>query len=561
MNIVWPIVVLLRTLERINVGKANRIPPVNGGSIEVRQVYSSFAKLCWSVRTSNTAFFSGNIEVSSHILDDALKLYRKIGNARAVGVACNNLANTFYATMHNEKVHGIVSDRNKSCCDLISALSHYDEAVDIANADFESEQELTAKACFAEQLADRLFNRGLFFLLAEGEDGCPNDAKERGLNDITRTRQLDYDVRGYWLDQGMVPERSANLFSRMVRRLHGLVTFYDDDDLRSTWDAKELVSDADELLSVCSTDTEATVLRDLTLNGRLQQLEAAVIRLETWLKNYPEAARMGMRMFAEDEFVLETSFQIAAASLLQLHQESAEPLFSPKVVSSIKSDIRQMLQSCKSRPSVSISKCMIVCIELGEQWDMDPLLEELNSCFLRLYDEGCSDDDLMGLVSQSRSDQGDSLTFCLGPKSDNAGLQRSTLDIATNMTARSHAPTLPVALQMIIDSEETAVQDTYVIVVSDGFNWNERDADTLLDRLHRLNAERTTDVHIIGLCLGVRNHFVLDFYKRLGSLTPESNFFSLDSGNVDSVFRDVISIVSNDFHVRGDLQGITMEQF
>ena len=79
------------------------------------------------------AFFSGNIRLASRIIDDALKLYRKIGNTKAVGVACNNLANTYFATVLNAKIHGIVSELDCSCSDLLAALALYDESVDIAD--------------------------------------------------------------------------------------------------------------------------------------------------------------------------------------------------------------------------------------------------------------------------------------------------------------------------------------------------------------------------------------------------------------------------------------------
>lgn len=62
-----------------------------GGSRESNKVYISFAKLFKIVRVSNTAFFSGNLEWAYHFVSDALKLFRKIEDRKAIGVASNNV--------------------------------------------------------------------------------------------------------------------------------------------------------------------------------------------------------------------------------------------------------------------------------------------------------------------------------------------------------------------------------------------------------------------------------------------------------------------------------------
>ena len=530
---------------------------MDGGSLEVRQVYSSFAKLCRVVQTSNTAFFVGNIVVARNILIGALELFRKMNNRKAVGVASNNLANTYYALIHYSRINQIPIDRDTEAEDIAFAVALYDESVEIARRDFYEETDLVEKALYSEQYSDRRFNRGLFLLLVCCDDGCPDDAKERGLADVARSRQLDYDARGFWISRDLVSERSSELFARMVRRIHGLVTNYDDDDLRLVWNAKELIDDASDLLFTSDRES-ASVFRHLNLTGRLQQLESAVIRLEMWLRNFPEAARIGMRMLTEDEYILEDSFQKGAASILKFIQESQQSVLSPVSVSSFKSDVRKMLHVCKQK-SISTGKCVLFAFELSKKWDLDPILDTLNKNVLRLFDEGCDNDDWMGLVAFC--DGGDDLMFGLGPKSENAGLHRSSLDMATLATSSCTTSALPISLQMIVDSHETLDNDTFVVLVTDGRSWNDAEARQILERIENLNEERSTSVHMLVLCLEVSDNSVLSTCKEFGMITPESHAFSVDSGNIDSVFSDLARILASDNRIVGDLHGITMEQF
>ena len=87
MNVTKPLITLLHIVHCINSRKIeDDIPPLDGGSSEVRQVYNSFSKLYKTVRVSNIAFFNGNLAFARNVTNDALKLYRKIGDKKAVGI-------------------------------------------------------------------------------------------------------------------------------------------------------------------------------------------------------------------------------------------------------------------------------------------------------------------------------------------------------------------------------------------------------------------------------------------------------------------------------------------
>lgn len=79
-------ITLLTIVRTINDGKLrDDIPPLQGnGSKEVHQVYTSFAKLFKILRISNVAFFGRNLLSAHSFTIDALKLFRKVGDDKAV---------------------------------------------------------------------------------------------------------------------------------------------------------------------------------------------------------------------------------------------------------------------------------------------------------------------------------------------------------------------------------------------------------------------------------------------------------------------------------------------
>jgi hypothetical protein len=78
---------------------------MHGGSRETRRLYSSFAKLFKVVNGANTFFFAGNLERASGIIADALELFKKLSDEKAVAVASNNMGNILGAIFL--KIHSL----------------------------------------------------------------------------------------------------------------------------------------------------------------------------------------------------------------------------------------------------------------------------------------------------------------------------------------------------------------------------------------------------------------------------------------------------------------------
>ena len=129
MTVTRPMVTLLQVVQAINVNRnESGIPPMKGGSSEVVQVYHLFSKLYKIVRGSNVAFFSGNLAWAYNFINEALKLFRKVGDEKAIGIACSNLGNTLHAIRHDEVI--LNETKKLPYMEGMSemALDRYDEA-------------------------------------------------------------------------------------------------------------------------------------------------------------------------------------------------------------------------------------------------------------------------------------------------------------------------------------------------------------------------------------------------------------------------------------------------
>ena len=209
INITLPMLQLLNLVKSINCGsvQGDTLPLFVGGSTETRQVYISFSKLHKVVRISNIAYFSGNLGWANHFMLESLKLFRSVGDRKAIGIVSNNIGNVFYSAYYEKKRNVGLVDIGAATWDVTAALEHYDKAVEIGKQELEEAATPDVKALFAQQLADRYFNRGLFLLLTQNEKNAPKDARLKAHKDISRARALDCDVNDYWVEHKMLLQK------------------------------------------------------------------------------------------------------------------------------------------------------------------------------------------------------------------------------------------------------------------------------------------------------------------------------------------------------------------
>ena len=552
-----PFITLLHVVQTINRGGIkDDLPPLQGGSREVQQVYNSFAKLIKTVRMSNIAFFSGNLYWAHDFISDALKLFRKIDDQKAVGIASNNLGNTLFAMIYDAYRFGeAVAEPVHADYEIV--ISHFNEAVEIGQREFNEATEEGAKAEYAQQLADRLFNRCLFELLAHECGIAPEDVKEAALADLERVRELDYDVKDYWLERKLLLKNSGACYNRLLRRIHGLIDFYHDEEVRQLWDAKELIEETDQLLFAAWNETTAPLFDEFKPVGRLQQLEGAAMRLDQLLEKKRDAAKLAMRMFAEDEYILECAFTSAAEALLELMRDESSDSWATKTKSWARQDLRTMLKSCKSR-SVDLGKSVVIGLEINERFEGDPLLDKVRTNCTKLYDTHCSADDHFGLVAYTVKGE---MNVELGLKADNHGRQRAVLEIATNSTSDRVCPALPYAVQMVVDSAASSENDSYLVLVADGYSWDPATFSSVRHQIDRLNRERSTSIHVIILGLDVEEEEIIEEYKSVSTVSKVSLYADITLENIDSTFDMIGGIISGHGVNSSCFQCLTMEKF
>lgn len=563
-----PMIRLLKIVSSTNKGEfVDSIPPLDGGCKEVQAVYNTFAKLTKIVRVSNTAFFSGNLEMAHHFVSDALSLYRKINDQKAIGIACNNLANTLFAMRYEQMDNVHCCEGSADACTITEALALYDEAVELGSIVFNDTPEGDLKVNYAIQLSDRLFNRGLYLLFIDGYECAPKDSRERGYGDVTVARNLHYDIRDYLLENRQLFAGASSYFSRLLRRINCLAAFYDDVGLREIWDAEVLLDEADQLAAAAwGAETQCPLFREVSKIGRRQQLESSAILLAMHSDDHVQAAKLGMRMLVEDVFVLESSFVRAAGALVRVMKDG-EVDFSKGTVACARDDLRVILRSCRNE-SLDIGKNVILAFELGPRWADSPMMEELNARCLAFYDSSLSPDDNFGAVANNVKDMS---AVELGTKEENEGRQRTFVDVATSScTSASTDPCFPIGLQMLIDSALSLQSDSFVILVTDGCSL-ENDGEAAAaplrsarSQIERLNMERTYQIHVLVVSIDADDDAggggSSGLLEGLASVSRHSMVLDVRSDDLEPAFQAVTNVVrgrsSSQF-----ISFLTMEKF
>lgn len=84
-------------------------PPQSSQSINTSREVAMFSEtmemLFTLLRSANAAFYGGELELAHSILLDALRLFKRLGNKKAVGIANNNLGNVVFAMYQQMKAN------------------------------------------------------------------------------------------------------------------------------------------------------------------------------------------------------------------------------------------------------------------------------------------------------------------------------------------------------------------------------------------------------------------------------------------------------------------------
>jgi hypothetical protein len=441
---------------------------------------------------------------------------------------------------------------------IAQGLLHYDEAIELGQRDFNSAPDGDLKVDFAQQLADRHFNRGLFLLFIDGYECAPSAAREKGYDDITRARNLHYDIREYLLEHKLLFENAASYYGRLLRRINCLAAFYDDVGLRKVWDAEVLLDEADQLVMAAWDVRASPLFQRLSRVGRRQQLEASAILLTLNSGHNVRAANLAMRMFAEDRYILESSFVRAAGALLQMMRDDEASQLTRKAIASSRDDLRSMLKCCKNE-SLDIGKNVIFAFELSGRWAGSPVLEKMNALCLDFFDQGFSQDDNIGVVANSVKD---TLAVELGAKEENEGRQRTFIDVATSSTSDyPFESSLAIGVQMVIDSGLSLQSDSFIFLITDGTGLNSASLSSLKAQIERWNQERKYQINLLIIGLEIEQDHVKEQYMDLCGVSKSSMFLDATSETLDASFDPITAVIVGRQSSSNFINFLTMEKF
>lgn len=554
ISVTQPVMILCSIVKSINEGDIDDdIPPMNGGSREVNQVYSSFAKLYKIVRFSNTAFFSGNHESALKFLTDALKLYRNVDDQKAVGICCNNLGNT-YLSLYLSRRSGAACCCVSGKCVKVAAFECYNEAIDMASKDYEfavSDDRVNdaTRSEYARQLANRHFNRGIFLLLTS-EDKCATvDSEDLALQDIESAAMLDTDVRNFWIRTRSVKTNSERYFDRLIRRGNGLVSCMES----GSEDIDAFLHEADSLLCCIGKDSEAPLIQTMKLGGRLQQLEEVAIRNELRQGNVDDAARFAVRMLMEDEYLVESAFSAAAEALLQSMKSCDEMAWNPNTVETTKSRFREMLKVCKGPVSVpSLEKNLVLCLDANVSLE-DESLQAMQRGAIDLYHRTCCGPDQVSLVVFGDTvDEG--VSFDLTKKSAKTTNAIDGLAISPAPGMRFAQPSL--GFHRALNSAEDCPCATWIVLATDGESWSDwSDWNSVHSRSLEVSRDKMVHLLVVGINLSERmkSNF-RSICRQGGSALIEATD---DATSISEAFAEAATTIEGGITLRG----FTTEKF
>jgi hypothetical protein len=302
----------------------------------VRKVRASYEIFAFSrtlealykiVRSANSAFFAGEVEAAYIFLLDALRLFHRLDNKKAMGIASNNIGNTLlgmYCEMKSGDLDELYGLKREEV--VTRGIAHFHNAIQLGEKAYDEfyEQQGWSPHCldFMQHLANRYFNRGMFLLHVKDDHENPGEIEQFGMRDLQIASDMDQEVVSYGEDIGWgSKDRVGKLFNVNLVRIRGY------NSLRAlgyvhNWGVEDLIEDTLEIIKTEHRNRESSELfADVTVAGRLQELEAQLMRHMVLNGDLETAARIAVRMIIEDEHVYVDAV-IQAIDVLILYAQS-----------------------------------------------------------------------------------------------------------------------------------------------------------------------------------------------------------------------------------------------
>jgi hypothetical protein len=264
--------------------------------------------LYMALRSANAAFYAGALEAAYLVFVDALRLFKRLDNKKAIGIASNNLGNAMlaiYREMELENLHEVAGLSKKKV--LVKGIAYFHESIQLgekAYDEFYDEQGWTPVCLdFMQHLANRYFNRGLFLLTVKESHETPKECERLGHRDLEIARDMDLEVIAYGEEIGWESsDRPEKLFDVKLVRLRGynilLSLGYPD-----VWETEELFDEAFEMIKTEAKRESSELFAAISVAGRLQEIETELMKFKLYKGEIDTAAKIAIRMLREDENV------------------------------------------------------------------------------------------------------------------------------------------------------------------------------------------------------------------------------------------------------------------
>jgi len=335
-----PILQLLNVMKDINSMRIsnddiNKLTNYKGSCREVDIVYKTIEMLYKVVQFANYAFFSGDLELAYQVLRDALRLFTRLDNKKAIAVSSNNLGNTMlniYRAMkatNREEMCGLSKKQvvTKGSAYFAHAIKLGESAYD----QFYNEQGWSEEClAFMQFLANRYFNRAIFLLTSSCDNEIRKEAESLGFRDLQITADMDVEIVDQCLEMGFKINR-VERYDLMISRVRGLLALvevgYSPDELFVEDQIKDVYQDLVNAMKNPSHE----LFEGINAVGRMQQFDAELMKYFCRAKHdNTNAARVAIRMLVEDEYVLTDAEEHAIKMLLTYVTSTKEDDNCPK---------------------------------------------------------------------------------------------------------------------------------------------------------------------------------------------------------------------------------------
>jgi hypothetical protein len=278
------------------------------------------------VKSANIAFFAGDLDYAYTILVDALSLFRRLDNKKAIGIASNNLGNTLLSVYREMKMIKKDEIDGLTINDAITqGISHFHTAIKLGEKAYDEFHEIQgwSPIClsFMQHLANRYFNRGMFLLIVKNDHNDPKEIEKLGMRDLKIADDMDQEIVAYGEDAGWGGSERVDIrFNVNIIRIRGYNTLlglgYDDND--NDWGVQELIQDTLGIIKdEYRKSQKSNLFTKMSPSGRLQELELQLMRYKLHHNDLETAAKIAVRLLVEDEYVFVEAIRQAVKVLIQ----------------------------------------------------------------------------------------------------------------------------------------------------------------------------------------------------------------------------------------------------